>query len=148
MNVILLQDVKGTGKKGDLVKVSNGYANNFLFKKNLAVEANAKSINEKNIQDQSIEFKKQKEIEYATEIQNKILNQTIEIKAKSGSNGKLFGSVTSKDISIELNNKFFIEIDKRKILLDQEIKAFGVFNAKIKLHPKVTANIKVFVTSI
>lgn len=145
MKVILNQDIKGTGKKGDIVEVADGFAKNFLIKKNLACIANYQNLNNKKSKDQALEHQKELELNHAKEIFEKLNDKKIEIKYKSGANGKLFGSVTSKEIAKEINNKFNIEIDKRKISLDIDIKNFGVYSAYIKLHQKVTAEIKVSV---
>ncbi len=131
MKVILLQDVKGTGKKGELVNVSDGYARNFLMPRKLAREADAQAMNElKNAQ------------ESAKLLEGKVLEMT----AKAGQGGRLFGSVTSKEIANELNSKFGLSVDKRKVVLESDIKAFGTYNCEVKLYTGISAAIKVKVT--
>lgn len=145
MQVILKEDVKGSGKKGDLVNVSDGYAKNFLIKKGLAVVADAKSINEKNTKDAAQKHHAEMELKAAKEMASRLDNQTVNLTAKAGSAGKLFGAVTSKEIAAAINDKFQTNLEKRKISLAKDIKAFGVFEAEVKLHPGVTAKIKVSV---
>ena len=146
MKVILTQDVKGQGKKGELVNVSDGYARNFLFPKKLAVEANSSNMNEYKGRADSQAFKKQTEEESAREICEKLKISSIEIFAKGGSAGRLFGSVTSKEIAEEIKSKLGIDIDKRKIVLEDGIKSFGVHPVSIKLYSGITAEIKVSVS--
>jgi large subunit ribosomal protein L9 len=145
MKVIFLQDVKGRGKKGEIKNVADGYANNYLFKKNLAIEATPGNL-------KALEAKKKKEAELAKqELENakrlkEILeNMTLEIKAKAGEGGRLFGSVTSKQIAEELNKTHQIKLDKRKIELDDAIRSLGYTNVPVKLHPEITAVLKVHV---
>lgn len=148
MKVILNQDVKGSGLKGELVNVSDGYARNFLLKKGLACEANSQNLNNKKIKDESLSHHKEVELNQAKNIAETLSEKKIEIKAKAGANGKLFGSVTSKEIANQIKNNFSIDIDKRKISLGSEIKSFGVFEAVVKLHSSVVTTIKVFVTEM
>ena len=143
MKVILKQDVKGTGKVGDLVNVADGYAQNFLIKRGLAVAANAQAINEKNAKDASKEHHAAVELANAKEQAAKIEGKTVKVAAKAGANGKLFGAVTAKEISTELKNQYKMAVDKKKISLAQDIKGYGVFTAEIKFHPGVVAAIKV-----
>lgn len=146
MKVILLQDVKGAGKKGELANVSDGYARNFLFPRKLAREADAQAMNELKNAEQS----KQHAIEVATQeaLANKkrLEGQTLIMKAKAGQGGRLFGSVTSKEIANELKQKYSLQIDKRKIVLDSDIKSFGTYNCEVKLYTGISANIKVMVS--
>ena len=146
MKVILLQDVKGAGKKGELANVSDGYARNFLFPRKLAREADAQAMNELKNAEQS----KQHAIEVATQeaLANKkrLEGQTLMMKAKAGQGGRLFGSVTSKEIANELKQKYSLQIDKRKIVLDSDIKSFGTYNCEVKLYTGISANIKVMVS--
>lgn len=147
MDVVLNSDVKGLGKKGEKVRVSEGYARNFLFPRKLASEINAQLISELKNKESSEKFKADEELKAAKENAQKINGQTIALKAKGGANGKLFGSITAKEIAVEVNKKFGISADKRKIIVD-DIKAFGTYNAQVKLHPKVTADFKVQVTEL
>ncbi len=142
MEVILKNDVKGLGKKGEKVSVSEGYARNFLFPKGLAAEINAQLMSELKNKQSSEQFKADEELKAAKANADKIKGQTVVIKAKGGANGKLFGSVTAKEISQVVSTNFAIKVDKRKISVD-DIKAFGTYNAQIRLHPQVTADFKV-----
>ena len=145
MQVILKQDVKGSGKKGELVKVSDGYARNFLLPKGLAVEANAQALGEMKAKQASAAHKAAVEQQAAEELASKIKGQTVKLSAKAGANGKLFGSVTSKEISEAIERASGASIDKRKIVLDSDIKAFGSYTVQVKLHPGVTADVYVVV---
>ena len=145
MQVILKQDVKGSGKKGELVKVSDGYARNFLLPKGLAVEANAQALGEMKAKQASAAHKAAVEQQAAEELASKIKGQTVKLSAKAGANGKLFGSVTSKEISEAIERAFGASIDKRKIVLDSDIKAVGSYTVQVKLHPGVTADVYVVV---
>ncbi len=142
MEVILKNDVKGLGKKSEKVNVSDGYARNFLFPRGLAAEANAQTLSEMKNKQSSEQFKADEELKAAKESAEKINNNTIVLKAKGGANGKLFGSVTAKEIAVVVSNQFKVSVDKRKITVD-DIKAFGTYNAQVRLHPKVTASFKV-----
>ena len=148
MKVILNQDVKGQGKKGDMVEVSDGYARNFLLPKNLAKEATKENINVMQGQKDSLEYRKKKELEEAQEIKVKVEAVTVKIKAKAGENGKLFGSVTSKEIAEELKMQHHVKIDKKKFVLPDGIKSLGVTEVDIKIHPGVVAKLKVSVESL
>ena len=146
MKVILKTDVKGNGKKGEIINVSDGYARNFLFPKGLAVEANAQAMNEYNNAVSSKEYKEKLLIEAAQKNKSVLDKAEIVIKAKAGQGGRLFGSVTTKEIAAEIKNKLSLDIDKKKISLDSDIKAFGTFNVPIKLYTGIAANLKVIVT--
>ncbi|MBQ9936738.1 MAG: 50S ribosomal protein L9 [Oscillospiraceae bacterium] len=146
MKVILKADVKGNGKKGEIINVSDGYARNFLFPKGLAVEANAQAMNEYNNAVSSKEYKEKLLIEAAQKNKSVLDKAEIVIKAKAGQGGRLFGSVTTKEIAAEIKNKLSLDIDKKKISLDSDIKAFGTFNVPIKLYTGIAANLKVIVT--
>ena len=145
MKVVLLQDVKGHGKKGELCNVSDGYARNFLFPKKLAVEADNAALNELKNREQAAAHHKQEEINAAKATADALNGKEIVIKAKAGSNGKLFGSVTSKEIAAEIKNKLGIEIDKKKMSV-ADIKNFGEYTAEIKLYQGIVAKINVKVT--
>ncbi|AKL97347.1 50S ribosomal protein L9 [Clostridium aceticum] len=145
MKVILLQDVKGQGKKGDIVNVSDGYARNFLFPKNLAVEATGGNMKTLEQQNKAKEQKQQEELKKAKDLAAKIEKITVELKAKAGEGGRLFGSVTSKDISELVNKKHGIKLDKKKIVLPDPIRELGVKYLEVKIQPGVTAKLKVHV---
>ena len=143
MKVILLKDVKGTGKKNEVKEVSDGYARNYLLPKKLAVPAdntNMKELNEKN---QSKELKAQKEYEAAVELGKKMEELNVVIYAKAGDGGRLFGSITSKDIAEQIKKQHNIEVDKRKITLDEPIRVLGSRFVDIKIHQKVTTRLRV-----
>lgn len=146
MKVILLQDVKGTGKKGELKEVSDGYARNFLLPKNLAKKATAQAMSELKNAEESKAFKIEEDKKKANAEKAKIEGKSINIKAKAGQGGRLFGSVTAKEISAELKKQFGINVDKRKISLDVDIKAFGTYNAEVKLYTGIVAKVKVVVS--
>lgn len=146
MKVILLKDVKGQGKKGDVVNVSIGYARNFLLKNNLAKEAtpgNLKALQAKQRKDANAE---QQEKDDAEQLKEKLANLTIELKAKAGEAGRLFGSITNKQIAEVLKKDYGLKVDRRKIELDQPIRALGTVTIPVKLHSEVTGSIKVHVT--
>lgn len=143
MKVILLDNIKGVGKKDEVINASDGYARNYLFPKKLAIEANAENMSKlKNKQD-SAQHKKNVEKEKAIEIANKLKNLTLIIKVKAGDNGKIFGGVTAKEISEELKNQFNIDVDKKKIVLNENIKNLGNFNITIKLFEGVSGIVKI-----
>lgn len=143
MQVILLSDVKGLGKKGELVKASDGYAKNFLFPKKLAVEASTANLNTMNTQKAAKDFHKAEEKAAAEELKKQLEGKTITFKLKAGANGKMFGSVTAKEISDELKKQFNIDVDKKKISLNCAVKNFGGYTAEIKLYPEIAAKITV-----
>ena len=146
MKVVLKQDVRNLGKKGELVETSDGYARNFLFPRNLAAEADNKAMNELKNAESSKQFKIDTQIKQATASKNKLEGQVFKMTAKAGSNGRLFGSVTSKEIAQEIKKQYAISVDKIKVTLDTDIKAFGTYNATVKLYNGIVANIKVQVT--
>ncbi len=145
MKVILQQDVKGQGKKGELKEVSDGYARNFLFPKKLAVEATADNINTMKLQEKAKQAQIAKEKAEAKENADKLKECTVKIVAKAGSNGKLFGAVTSKEISDALAAQYKIEIEKNKIVQAEPIKTYGSFEVKVKLGYEISATLKVMV---
>lgn len=147
MKVILLADVKGHGKKGELCNVSDGYARNFLFPKKLAVEADSTALNDLKNREASKAHHKQEEINAANSTAKALEGKTVTIKAKAGSNGKLFGSVTSKEIALEIENSLKIKIDRKKMQV-ADIKNFGEYTAEIKLYQGITAKVNVVVTGI
>lgn len=146
MKVILLEDVKNVGKKGQIINAKDGYARNFLFPKNLAIEAT--DVNLKNLENaKKKKEEKEKEIlEEAKVLEEQLMQKTIVIKTKTGENGKLFGSITTKEISELLEKEHGISIDKKKYDLEEPIKSVGEYFVKIRLHPTVNAKLKVIVT--
>lgn len=144
MKVIFQADVKGSGKKGELKNVSDGYARNFLLPKGLAIEATPQAMNEFNNKKEAIAHHKAEEVALAEQNREKIHGQAIKFSAKAGENGRLFGAVTAKEVAAELKNAFGLEIDKRKITVP-EIKELGSYQADVKLHPGVTAQLTVAV---
>ncbi len=145
MKVVLLADVKGHGKKGELCNVSDGYARNFLFPKKLAIEADNAALNELKNREESAAHHKQEEIKAAKATAAELDGKTITIKAKAGTAGRLFGSVTSKEIAAEIKNSLGIAIDKKKMSAP-DIKNFGEYTAEIKLYQGISAKVNVKVT--
>lgn len=141
MKVVLLQDVKGSGKKGELIEVSDGYARNFLLPRKLAKEANAQAMNElKNAEDAKA-FRLKTELENAQKTAATIEGKSVKLTATAGQGGKLFGSVTAKEIAEALKKQFGVNVDKRKIELPGDIKAFGTYECEVKLHQSVSAKV-------
>ena len=138
MKVILLDNIKGVGKKDEIINASDGYARNFLFPKKLAVEANNENISKLKAKKQSEQYKKDVNKENAEKIAKKLDDITLTIKVKAGENGKIFGGVTSKEISEELKKQYKIDIDKKKIILNENIKNLGSFDISMKLFEGVT----------
>lgn len=145
MKVLLEQDVKGTGKKGDIVTVSDGYARNFLFPKKLAAPADASAVNAANIQKSAAQHRKFTAGVKAREEAKKLEGQTVTIVAKVGEGGKLFGAITGKEIAAALKEQKNFEIDKKKIALAEPIKTTGEYTAKISLFEQTFASIRVIV---
>ena len=143
MKVVLLQDVKSLGKKGELVNASDGYARNFLFPKKLAKEANAQAMNEIKNSEESKAYKIKTDTENAKKTAEFLKDKTVKIQAKAGQGGKLFGKVTAKEVSEHLKSQYNVEVDKRKIVVDGDIKAFGVYKAEIKLYTGISAHINI-----
>ncbi|MBS7360866.1 MAG: 50S ribosomal protein L9 [Oscillospiraceae bacterium] len=144
MKVILTQDVKSLGKKGELVNASDGYARNFLFPRKLAVEANAQAMNELKNREAAEKFRLETELKNAKETAAKIDGKTVKLTAKAGQGGRLFGSVTAKEVAEQIKAQFGVDIDRRKISMS-DIKSFGTFNAEIKVYNGVNASIYVMV---
>ncbi len=144
MKVVLKQDVKGLGKKGELVNASDGYARNFLFPKNLAVEANAQNMSELKNREQAEKYRIATETAAAKANADKMSGKTIKLTAKAGANGKLFGSVTSKELAEKINDEFGIKVDKKKISCD-DIKQFGTYEFEVKLYTGISAKLFVMV---
>ena len=144
MKVILTQDVKSLGKKGELVNASDGYVRNFLFPRKLAVEANAQAMNELKNREAAEKFRLETELKNAKETAAKIDGKTVKLTAKAGQGGRLFGSVTAKEVAEQIKAQFGVDIDRRKISMS-DIKSFGTFNAEIKVYNGVNAAIYVMV---
>ena len=145
MKVILLQDVKSLGKKGEMVSVADGYARNFLFPRGLAAEANAQAMTEMKNREAAREHKIEVDTQTARETAAALEGKTVHIAAKAGQNGKLFGSVTAKEVAETLKKQFGCDIDKRKITME-DIKAFGTYEAEVKLYAGISASFYVRVS--
>ena len=143
MKLILLEDEKGVGKKGDVVNKNDGYALNFLIPKKLAVEATKSNINDLELKKKADERRKKEEYEEAKELGEKLKDKIVKVSVKAGENGKVFGSVTNKEISAALLQQTGIDIDKKKITFNDPIKMVGRRTVKVKLHPKVTVELTV-----
>lgn len=146
MEVILIQDVRALGKKGQKVKVSDGYAKNYLLPKKLAIEANASNLNVLQTQKESMDYKMAKRKEQAEEQKKSIEGKVLEFHIKSGENGKLFGALTGKEIAEAIAERFNVQIDKKKITIPENIKTYGTYNVELKLFPDITAKIIVQVS--
>ena len=147
MKVILLDNIKGVGKKDEIINASDGYARNFLFPKKLAVEANAENMSKLNNKKDANQYKKDVEKQAAEEMAKKIKGIMLKIKVKAGENGKIFGGVTPKEISENLKSQYKFEIDKKKIELKEPIKTLGSFEVTIKLYEGIVGVLKVQVIS-
>ena len=145
MKVILLQDVKSLGKKGEIVTVNEGYARNFLLKKKLGVEATAHNKNELKLQKQHEEKVAQEKLDEAKAFAEELKEKSITVSIKTGSGGRSFGSVSTKELAAAAKEQLGYELDKKKMVLDVPIKSPGIFTLPIKLHPKVTGELKVVV---
>jgi len=143
MKVILKADIKGVGKKDEIINANDGYARNFLFPKNLAVEANNENLAKLKAKKEGQEYHRAQDLEFAKKLAEKIGKITLQIKVKAGENGKIFGGVTSKEISEALKKEYDIEIDKKKIDLKETIKTLGRFSVDIKLFEGVIAKLAV-----
>lgn len=141
MKVILLENVKGSGKKSDVVNVSDGYAKNYLLPRKLAIEATKAALNELNIKQNASEYKKNKLIEESKNLAEKLEAKKIIIYVKAGENGKLFGAVTAKEISDEIKKQLNLDVDRRKIVLNEQIKSLGSWVINIKLCHEVVAKL-------
>ncbi|MGL4772145.1 MAG: 50S ribosomal protein L9 [Clostridium sp.] len=147
MKVILLKDVKGLGKKGDVVNSSDGYANNFLFPRKLAQEATDNSLHILNTKKENERKQKLAELEAAQKLAGELKGKEVTLTVKAGDNGKLFGAITSKDIAAEINKKYNVEIDKKKVVMDT-IKVAGTYDVEVKLYPEVSTKMKVIIVPI
>ena len=147
MKVILMQDIKGVGKKDEVINASDGYARNFLFPKKMAVEANTENMAKLKGRNDSKQHKKDVQKQEALDISKKLENITLTLKVKAGENGKIFGGVTAKEISEGLNKQYQIKIDKKKIDLKETIKNLGTFTIDAKLYEGVIGKIKIHIIS-
>ncbi len=145
MKVILLADVKGQGKKDQVVEVSDGYARNFLFPKKLAVLADAKATNELRGKEEAKQYRIEEERKAAKALAEKLAGVTVKIKATSGADGRLYGAVTAKDIAEALEKDFSIKVDKRKMNLNDSIKAHGTYSVELKLYAEISGKFSVVV---
>ena len=145
MKLILLQDVKGQGKKGEIIEASDGYARNFLMPRKLAAPATADVLNAKKIADEATRRRMRLEKEAAEKLAKELKDLPVHIKAKAGSGGKLFGSVTAKEIAEEMKKQHQVDVQKNKIVLEETIKNFGTYEVKVKLYPEVTGTLRVVV---
>lgn len=143
MKVILTQDVRGQGKRGQMIEVSDGYARNFLLPKKLAQEANADNINTMRMNDKATQERQAKERAEALELRNRMKDMTVVVTAKGGGAGRLFGSVTNTEVSEALAKQAGVQLDKRKIVLDEPIKSVGVYTVKCKLGYEINAELKI-----
>lgn len=143
MKVILLDNIKGVGKKDEIINASDGYARNYLFPKKLAIEATKENLGKLESKNEANKFKKQNEKNDAIEVANKLKELVLTIKVKAGENGKIFGGVTSKEISDGLKKDYQIDIDKKKINLNETVKTLGTITVDIKLYEGVTGKLKV-----
>ena len=147
MKVILLEDIKGVGKKDQVINASDGYARNFLFPKKLAVEANNENMAKLKAKNESKAYKKEMDIKESKAVKEKIEKITMKMVVKAGENGKIFGGVTSKEIAENLKKEYSIEIDKKKVLLPETIKNIGTFTVDIKLYEGIIAQLKLNVVA-
>ena len=145
MKVLLLQDVKGQGKKDQIVDVSDGYARNFLFPKKLAVVADNKAINEVKNKEASKQYKIETEKAAARAIAAKLSEVVVKISVNAGADGRLYGSITSKDMAEALSKQHGVTVDKRKIVMPDPIKAYGTYNFDVRLYPEIVGSVKVTV---
>ncbi len=144
MKVVLLENVKGQGKKGEIVNVSEGYARNFLFPKKLAREATNAALNDLKGQQEAFAYKKETELNEATQMKEKLSTLSVTVTAKAGANGKLFGSITNKDIAEALISQHHVKIDKRRFEMD-DIKQIGEYTVNIRLYPDIVGELKVII---
>lgn len=148
MKVVLFEDVKSLGKKDDIVEVSDGYARNFIFKKKLGAEATPKALNDLKLKKQNEEKVAAEKLAEAKALAADIANKSVEVAIKAGQDGRAFGAVSSKEISVAAKEQLDMDIDKKKLVLKEPIKAVGTYQVPFKLHPQVTAELKVIVKGI
>lgn len=143
MKVILLEDVKSLGKKGEIVNVNDGYARNFILPKKLGLEATSKNLNDLKLQKQNDEKVAQEKLDAAKALAEEIKEKSINVKIQAGVEGRVFGSISSKEIALEAKKQLNMDIDKKKIVIPDQIKSLGTYNVNIKLHKDVTATLTV-----
>ncbi len=143
MKVILLQDVKSVGKKGDIIDANDGYARNFLLPKKLGVEANSKNLNDLKLQNANQEKVAAQKLQDAKDFAKELETKSVTVFMKAGEGGKTFGSISGKEIAAAFKEQCGIELDKKKLVLEEPIRNFGTYNVDIKLHPQVTGTVKV-----
>lgn len=145
MKIILTETIKSLGQKGEMVNVSDGYARNYLFPRKLAIPADAQAINELKNREASLQHKKDEELASAKAVAGQLEGKSIKIAAKAGQNGRLFGSVTGKEISEALKKQMGVEVDKRKLSLSEDIKSFGTYQVEAKLMPGISTKLYIVV---
>lgn len=145
MKVILLEDVKSLGKKGEVVNVNDGYARNLLFKKNLGIEATKQNLNDLKLQKQNNDKLEAERLQEAKDLAKELEQKEVVLAIKAGSDGRVFGSVSTKEIAEAAKEQLGYKLDKKKMQLKESIKSIGTFQVPVKLHPKVTAQLKVVV---
>ena len=143
MKVILQQDIRGKGKRGQMIEVSDGYARNYMLPRKMAIEATPDNVNTMRMTDRANAEKRQREREEAFALSNRLKDMTVVVKAKGGGAGRLFGSVTTQEISDALKQTYDITLDKRKIVLDEQIKTVGLYTVRCKLGYEITADLKI-----
>lgn len=143
MKIILLQDVKTLGKKGDIIEANDGYARNYILPKKLGVEANSKNMNDLKLQKANQEKVAQENLDAAKEFAKELENKEVVLTMKTGEGGRVFGSISSKEIAQAFKEQCNTEIDKKKIVLEEAIKTFGIHEVKVKLHPQVVGTLKI-----
>lgn len=148
MKIILLQDDKNLGKKGAIIEANDGYARNYIIPRKIGIEANAKNLNDWKLQQANSARIEQEHLEQAQELAKTLESKEVVVKIKAGEGGRTFGSVSTKEIATELKAQTGIEVDKKKIQLPEALKSFGVYEVTVKLHPKVTAALKVKVQEL
>lgn len=146
MKIILLQDEKKLGKKGDIIEASDGYARNYILPKKIGVEATAKNMNDLKLQKANSEKVAQEQLDAARALAAELEEKVVTVKIKAGEGGKTFGSVSTKEIAAALKEQYNVEIDKKKLQLSENLKTFGSYEIAVKLHPQVTGKVTVKVT--
>jgi len=148
MKIILIQDVKKLGKKGDIIEANDGYARNYIIPQKLGVEANNKNMNDLKLQKSNEVKVAQEQLDAAKQFAEDLSKLEVVVKIKSGEGGKVFGSVSSKEIAVAAKEQCKVELDKKKIQLPEPIRGFGTYDVPVKLHPQVTGTLKVKVQEI
>lgn len=146
MKIILLQDEKKLGKKGDIIEASEGYARNYILPKKIGVEATPKNLNDLKLQKANEDKLAKEQLDAAKALAEDIEKNTVEVKMKAGEGGRAFGSISSKEIATAYKEQHGVELDKKKVVLPEALKNFGVYEVTVKLHPKVSAKLKVHIS--